>query len=389
MSPKVLCTACACLVVSAAISPGKSLADDVDQACASALTGARAKNATELWDGANACAESGDADGATYLMLVGQIRAMTDMGTLEAATDRDEIAVADLYGTLYYRMGGSGYDEIYRDENRTRDLFAAVQAWNPQFDGSYDPGWAYEPVADPKRYEQTLQCQKALRLQKLDWYAGLIRIDDYYAASRELEALQAANPGVIVVGSDVEQEMTEVMARMNEASAGRQMSRELPEECEFAAVYEPDPDAEYVHVHVGANGPVHSGSTIIESREEARRSWLALSLTSEELDAILDQVDFSTQIVVALGFGRRTNATGKIYFSEIDYNAVLETLSIAGMIGVQGPDCDEPSAESYPFVVAIAPRPGKVPDRPGYFAQNFPDGCEPAIAGSAVLFGGW
>lgn len=384
MSAKVSCFACACFVMLALISPGNSFADEGSEACASALSDALTMNATELWAAANKCAEGSDVDGATYLMLVGQIRAMTDMGVLEAATDQDEVTVAELYGTLYYSMGGSGYDEIYRDENRTNDLFAAVREWNPQLDGTYNPGWAYRAITDSALYAQTIQCQKALRLQRLDWYAGLIRIDDYYAASRELDELRAANPKLIVVGSDVEKRMTEIRARMAKARAGREMPTELPEECDFATVYEPDRDAEYEHVHVGSNGPVHSASTVFESRDAVRRSWLASSLTPSELNAILGRMDFGTHILVALSFGRRTNATGKIYFSNIDYNSVMDTLSIAGMIGVQGRDCDEPPSEAYPFVVAIAPRPSNVPDYTGYFAQNFPDDCKPAMTGSAV-----
>ena len=373
-----------CAVFLGALALTNFAADDNEGECGTALENARSLNANELWSGAVNCAESGYADRATFLMIVGQIRAMTDMSILEAATDEDEIKVSDLYGTLYYQMGGSGYDELYRDVNRSDELFGAVRDWNPSFDANYDPGWAYKTVGDPPSYLQMVRCQKAVRLQKLNWYAGLIRIDAYYAASKELAELQAANPGAVTVGSDVDKKMTEIMSRMRTASSGKEMPMETPEECQFAMVYEPDPDADFVHVHVGANGPENGGSAVFESEEEVTRSWLPLSLTSAELEGILGQTDFKSQILVTLSFGKRTTATGKIYFSRINYNSVLESLSIAGMIGVHGPNCDEPSSEAYPFVVAIAPRPDKVPDYPGYFAQNFPDGCKPAMTGSAV-----
>jgi hypothetical protein len=38
---------------------------------------------------------------------------MTDLGTLKAASDEDEIKVGELYGILYYKAGGSAHDEIY------------------------------------------------------------------------------------------------------------------------------------------------------------------------------------------------------------------------------------------------------------------------------------
>ena len=63
-------------------------------------------------------------------------------------------------------------------------------------------------------------------------------------------------------------------------------------------------------------------------------SWISKSLSEEKLTEVLGHVDFERQIFVSLSFCKRQNATGTIYISGINYNSLLESLSISGLIGV-------------------------------------------------------
>lgn len=353
-------------------------------ACNDVMGKVHSLNAYELWQGANVCGRADDLNRATFLILSGQIRAMTDMGVLTPASDEDEIQVGELYGKLYYQSGGSGDDEIYRDVKQTSLLFSALQDWSPRLTNSYDPGWKYKSTVKAKKYGQMLACQKAIRIEKLKRYASLVLNDNYYKASKELNALRANNPGSMTVGSEVEKQFNAIMSRMREVSTDKSAPMENPKACEFAQKYEPDPDADFSQLYIGANGHRGSEASVYASREQVIGSWISKSLSPEKLTEVLGHVNFERQILVSLSFGKRQNATGTIYISGIDYNSLLESLSISGLIGVNKSDCEEPNADSYPFALAVAPRPEKIPTNRGMFSQNFGDSCKPTMKGAAV-----
>ncbi|NQY36321.1 MAG: hypothetical protein HRT37_15370 [Alteromonadaceae bacterium] len=66
-------------------------------ACNDVMGKVHSLNAYELWQGANVCGRADDLNRATFLILSGQIRAMTDMGVLTPASDEDEIQVGELH----------------------------------------------------------------------------------------------------------------------------------------------------------------------------------------------------------------------------------------------------------------------------------------------------
>jgi len=157
-----------------------------------------------------------------------------------------------------------------------------------------------------------------------------------------------------------------------------------PKECMFANKYEPDPDAEFTQLYKGSNSPKGSKALVFKSKSEVIDSWISKSLSRDDLNNILEQVNFENQILVSLSFGKRRNSTGPIYISDVNYNSVHESLDVSGLIGVTESTCDEPYADSYPFVLAVAPQPEIIPSYPGMFLQNFPDGCKPVIGSGAV-----
>ena len=359
-------------------------AEAVDD-CNAAASDAPGLNARELWSGASSCGKAGDMSRATFLLLAGQIRGMTDMSVLDPATDEDEIKVGELYGVLYYQAGGSGDDELLRDQERTTNLFRELRGWNPALVESYDPGWSYKANVDANYYANMIACQREIRIGKLEWYSGLVRNDVYYEAQKELKEFQTANPGPTTVGTDEHDKVQEIMARMNSHSSDMPMPSQTPPECEFAMQYEPDPDADFKQLYTGGNGPGGSGAEIFKSSDEVLSSWIAHALSADELGQLLGEVDFDNQIVVSLRFGERQNATGTIHLSEVDYNSVHESLQVSGLIGVTESDCHEPYSESYPFVLGVAQRPATVPSSPGMFLQNFADGCKPTMSGSKTV----
>ena len=382
MRPNAILTLLLCLLCSS------GLADEAMDDCNAAMSNAASLNANELWKGATSCGNVGDMSRGTFLLLAGQIRAMTDMSVLDPATDWDEGKVGDLYGVLYYRAGGSGDDELLRDRERTANLFRELRGWNPALAETYDPGWSYKSNVDVEYYANMIACQRELRIVKLEWYAGLVRNDGYYEAQKELEEFVAANPDAMTVGSEEHAKRQEIAARMNaHSSDAPPMSSRTPPECEFALAtqYEPDPDADFWQLYSGGNGPGDSKAEIFESSDDVLSSWIAQALSTDELGQLLGEVDFDSQVVVSLTFGERQNATGTIHLSEVDYSATRNSLYVAGLIGVTEPGCDEPRASSYPFVLGVAQRPATVPGSRSTSRQNFNDGCKPIMGGSRTV----
>ena len=348
-------------------------------ACSEAVTQAQRLNGPALFRGASVCFEADRRFDGSFLMLAGQVRAMTDMTLLRPSDDRSEIAAAELYGFIYARAGGAGDDALYRDPAATRRLLERVEAWQPAFFDRYDPGWAYKPLAEAASYEATAREVKAHRIAQLQGYAQLIRRDDYYEASQELARLQAANPD----GFDAESEdgrrameLTELMWKL-----GREAETPPPPRGSEAFRFEPDPDADYEQLHVGFNGPARPHAAVFETEDAARASWLAKALKEAELAALLSKVDFETQVLVAFSVGERTTATGALYVTDVRYNAILESFSVSGRVGVNQRDCGLAEAKSYPFALAAAKRPPVVPGYPSFSVSNFGDGCRPPKSG--------
>jgi len=378
----LLLTLCITFIAARAAASDEKIASG--KSCYLALHSAHLLNASQLWLGASECGNSGDKDGATFLLLAGQARAMTDMSLLKAATDEDEIKVADLYGQIYSQTGGSGYDEIYRNPERSLALFDRLHDWGPTINETYNPGWTYRKLPGQSKYDQIAACQKAVRIQQLSWYAKLIQNDVYYAANNDLKKLRAANPGAVTVGSELYEQMGVLQARQREATKGISRPRKQPEACDFEQVYEPDPDADFKQLYSGVNGPRRGGASVFQSEDAVTKSWIAKALLQDDLTMLLGQIDFGKEILVALSIGKRTTSTGTIHISDVNYNSIHKSLNITGLIGVIAEGCDEPHSEAYPFALAVAVRPETVPSYPSSFRQNFPDGCKVVASGEPV-----
>jgi hypothetical protein len=92
------------------IGPEVALADTVPtspSACTTAIASASQINGFALFEGSIACAQEGRQKDANFLIILGQIRAMTDLSILSPADDQNTAKAGQLYSQLYYQFGGS------------------------------------------------------------------------------------------------------------------------------------------------------------------------------------------------------------------------------------------------------------------------------------------
>jgi hypothetical protein len=354
------------------------------KACAETIERSESLNGLELFQASASCFSEERRFEGTFLLIAGQIRSMTDMSLLSPLGDADEIAMAELYGMIFYQTGGVGNDELYRDPILTQKLFSQLEEWNPSLFDGYDPGWTYKRKAKPDLYEKTAKSHWEHRLAQLQRYTVLIGRDDYYAASKEFVELQKRHPRGFDANSADGHRATELTKVMRQIS--QEITSPVPRlESSVDFQFEPDPDADFKRLLVGFNGPASGGLIVLESKEGAKNSWLSKSLTQGQLAEVLSEVDFEHQILVALAIGERTTATGAMFITDVSYNAILELLMVVGRVGVNKPDCHFPPATSYPFALAVAKRPAKAPGFPGYSignsVGNFGDGCKPPKSG--------
>jgi hypothetical protein len=370
-------TATAVTLVLISIGAGGRAADAPAQ-CDAVVDRATQLNASQLFEGSALCVNEKRSFDATFLQIAGQIRAMTDMESLIPKKDEDKLKGASLYGQLFYVNGGAGDREVYRDPAITQKLLERIDAWMPGFPTDYDPGWQYKKRPSETAYSESVKYTKADRVAQLRWYATLVRNDEYYAAESEVAEIQKRNPRGIVAGSADYERMQQLSASMNKivASVGKP---DLPPQRPFK--FEPDPDASFKQLFVGFNGPAIPGVTLIQNRPEAARSWLGSSLSEADFKAILAQINFDSQVLIAFAIGKRTGATGQVYVTDASYNTLLSAFSIQAAIGVDVEDCKFGTVESYPYAVVVAARPPVVPKYPGYGVSNFGDGCKPPRAG--------
>ena len=352
--------------------------------CSESIKTSEVLNSYDLWNGAGDCSKANLKLETNYLLLIGQIRAMTDMTVLEPISDEEGVKLSELYGILYYKTGGSGFEEIYRDPKSYEKLIKRIKNWNPTLSTEYAPGWIYKSNIDPSYYSKMTECQKIVRLSKLKWYSDLIQNNEYYELSKKLDKLKTDNPGAFKAGSEAYNSYQKLSAKMNAISSKIPIPSNNPKECSFIKPYEPDPNASFKQVFKGYNGPANSSAKAFSSDVELKESWVAKALNSTELKSILEKVDFNKQIVVALSFGKRETATGTIHISNVKYNTVYKSLTISGLIGVNQKDCTENRLESFPFALAIAERPQTISDHPGLSIHNFPDGCKKIVSGLSI-----
>ena len=362
--------------------PESTQPNTTDVPCSQAIERSTSLNGMELFKSAETCSREERVDDAVFLLFAGQVRAMTDMSILEARSEPDEDAAGELYGALYFRYGGSGSDDMYRDADRIAGILKRLRSWRPSLPASYDPGWNYERPVDRDRYQSMADYGVRHRLAQLETYRNLIQDDRYFAIQQERGEIRARNNTGTVAGTEDADRLKELdrMQAAIRSSIPTVPAPPLPRELQ--PDYSPNPDADFVELHKGFNGiEEETGPSvdIFESRTDALDSWLGRVIAPVDLQQLLDEVDFHRQTIVAMRFPPVDAANGKVYIRDIDYRASSQYMGVYGIVGLNTPDCKEPKARSYPFVVVASPRPDFEVESHGASMATLVEGCRPPM----------
>ena len=360
--------------------PTSRLWDATDISCRRAIEQSTSLNGPQLFRAAEACARDEQSDDTVFLLLAGQVRALTDMSLLAPRSEPDEDAAAELYGALYYKYGGSGPDELFRNADRATAMFERLRTWQPAFSESYTPGWRYKPPVESDRYHLMVDYSIRSRLAKLETYKNLIEDDRYYAVHRERQEILDRNDNRIVADTDDADRIGELdqIAATIARSIPRVPEPPLPKE--LRPDYGPNPNAQFEQLHAGFNGIEKGrGFDVFDSRADALGSWLSGVMSTGDLQDLLEQVDFEQQSVVVMRFSPADSANGKLYIRDIEYRARRQSMSVSGVVGVNEEDCEEPKARSYPFVIAATPKPTFEVRTQSTFVSAVPEGCRPSV----------
>jgi len=171
-------------------------------------------NAETLFDAISTCDSMPEA---VFVLMIGQIRAIADMSLLSPKSEADEAAVTDLYRRLYYQLGGSGPDELYRNEALYDELVRRIQNWKPADPSGYSPGWEYSPVPGDGEYYRRIEETKATRLQQLSSYRALLSDDEYFELKRQADEILKRNDNTLVKGSADGDRYSELQRAMEQA----------------------------------------------------------------------------------------------------------------------------------------------------------------------------
>jgi hypothetical protein len=347
--------------------------------CETFLAGTPDLNAKGMFDAAAACAGEGRKEDANRLMMLGQIRAVTDMSVLEPADEDAMTAAGELYGAIFYRLGGLGFDEVYRDPAAVERLANDIAAARLRHEPGYNPGWPYKPSSKTDVYDMLIENAKQRRIWQMRNVAVKLQNDVYYAAQLALSELQRET-GAFQEGTPAWDEMERLNAIMSNAAAALP---ELPEpkyDVPYARLTEPDPEVEAMVVASGFNGPAERTAEIFDSEADVRASWLSRALSAQQMDAMLAKVRFGEQVLISYSFGRRTNASSQIQLVRLVFEKRFDSYSIGTRLGVVADTCGQVETASYPFIVGVI---AAVPDAEigGSSSSNYPAECGPIQTG--------
>ncbi|NCT40271.1 MAG: hypothetical protein GW778_01220 [Alphaproteobacteria bacterium] len=191
-----------------------SHAQNIRLSCLEAVNSSQTINAEYLFNSSLTCLKEGKTFEGTYLLNLGQMRSMTDLSFLKPLKEVDQQAAADLYALLYYRFGGPGDYEVYRDEDLYNSLVEKLEAWNPAFDAKYNPGWEYE--ADVNDYEGNLKKFKTIRFKQMREYHLLYSNEEYYKLTQKLNEISRKNNNKFQVGTKAYEAYSDLKTRKSE-----------------------------------------------------------------------------------------------------------------------------------------------------------------------------
>jgi hypothetical protein len=367
-------------------APGIGAAEDAS--CSTALATASTLNAFALLDGASACADEDRQEDSNLLTVLAQTRALADLLVFASATDETPQALSDLQIAAFYHFGGTfgSFEDLYRLPENVDRLEERLRAAGLQLPPDYDPGWPYRPTTKTELYPELIVAFLDQNIWEMRNIALLLQNDSYYEAYRATRAMRTQDSPALARGTPAYEEYSRLRAVMEEVMRGTDLLPPPPTDPTlWARVSEPEPELAARHLATGFNGPPLPGDFVFRSESEARQSWLASALSDQELDALIARTDFSSQVLVAVGFGRMMNASGKVTITELRYREFApapehDGYQLTARIGVVPPSCGVASAVSFPFVVGLVDA-GPGDGGAGLGFSTFPDECGPVASG--------
>ena len=265
-----------------ASSPSASLSP-----CSLAVEQRLELNAFELFEAANTCASEDKKFEANLVLLTGQVRAMTYMTIFEPAGEEDKVRAGEIYGLIYARYGGLGFDEPYVEKFRSDELFAILRATPIELESNYSPGWSYKSTARKELYDGVASDQLAVRLWNVEHLAKLLQIPAYLDAHQAMNKLTSGQ-GAIDVNSPVMEEIRRIRTVMDEAAQGVEKGPEPVGTVAASEFYsEPNEQDGFRQVASGLNGPAAARYDLFKSADEVRSSWIASHITDQNLETVL------------------------------------------------------------------------------------------------------
>lgn len=142
--------------------------------------------------------------------------------------------------------------------------------------------------------------------------------------------------------------------------------------------------APFKHLLVGFNAPATRDTNVyFRGPDEARSSWLASTLSPEQLSRVLSQVDFEQQVLVLVVDIERSAATGRVDVQrvKVEDGALIPVLRI----GVNEENCTQKEHASRPFVLIAVewPKESRI-TAGGSFHQSVLDGCKPVVSATTL-----
>jgi hypothetical protein len=166
--------------------------------CASHIAKAASATGETLIYGAGVCKAVQKPVESSFLFLIGQLRAASDIMLLPPATQAEDQGLMGLYTTLYYGQGVNGADdEVLRNPATRARLFKLLDEWSPDYGPDYNPGWTARKRPDAAKYAATIAEGKAGQRQYLDMVVRMVSDDEYYALHGQYLEVMKRNPDSI------------------------------------------------------------------------------------------------------------------------------------------------------------------------------------------------
>ncbi|QMU61669.1 MAG: hypothetical protein GKR92_08155 [Gammaproteobacteria bacterium] len=154
---------------------------------------------------------------AIKYLIAGQIRSTADMKLFTANSESDGKLVGELWELIFYQFGGAGGTVRYRDKEIYEEIFRNINNYSPIINDSYNPGWQFRSSIDTIEYSKEISKSKEHRLLQLHGLVKLMKNDEYYAASMELQEIQERIKRGTKIESDGERSV-ELVNKMREIS---------------------------------------------------------------------------------------------------------------------------------------------------------------------------